>query len=123
MPEVIEKPALPLTLDDLIHKTIEDEKILKEGIVVNNNLIKPQSEPNPFAKMPDWVLKILRRQIQMNNQYEQAWGEAAAAYNDMFDAIAEINDRFNTNLSFESIYTLYRGNYASNAIDREDEEE
>ena len=47
----------------------------------------------------------------------------AAAYNDLLDAITEVNAIHGTNFSIHEIYGEYGEDYAPDAVEREEDEE
>lgn len=85
------------------------------------------SKPEPTAIVadgpPKWILKIVRRQLKINEQYELAKGLVAAAYNDLLDDIAAVNVIHGTNFSIHEIYGEYGEDYAPDAVEREEDEE
>ena len=72
---------------------------------------------------PKWLSRIVNRQIKINKQYELAKGLVATAYNDLLDAITEINAIHGTNFSIHEIYGEYGEDYAPDAVEREEDEE
>ena len=72
---------------------------------------------------PTWMLKIVRRQIKINEHFELAKGMVAAAYNDFLDAIEEVNNKYGTNFDVHEIYGEYGGEYAPDAVERDEDDE
>ena len=69
---------------------------------------------------PVWMVRIVKRQLRINKQYEMARGLVAAAYNDLIDAIAEVNNQYGTDFSLDELYGTYAGDYAPDAVEREE---
>lgn len=83
---------------------------------------KPPTQP-PVQK-PAWMVKMVRRQEQLNKRYELAHSQFATAYNDFLATIDEINIEHGTDFSFSQAVTEYQGYFAEDAFDEvEDDDE
>lgn len=80
----------------------------------------------PKASAPDfpaWIIKLLKRQDQLNKRYEKAHGKFAEAYNDFLGAVVEINDQFGTTFTLEEAVAEFEGQETDCACDDDDEDD
>lgn len=81
-------------------------------------VLPTKAEPS----FPEWLVKLINRQNQLNKKYEKAHNEFAQAYNDFVDAVAEINDRNGTDFNLEQAMTEFEG-FPVDVDDDEDDDE
>jgi hypothetical protein len=77
----------------------------------------------PSPDFPAWIIKLLKRQDQLNKRYEKAHGKFAEAYNEFLVAVAEINEQSGTNFTLEQAMTEFQGEYADCACDDDEDED
>ena len=79
----------------------------------------------PKAQAPDfpaWIVKLLKRQDQLNKRYENAHGKFAEAYNEFLVTVSEINDQFGTAFTIEQALTEFQGLETDEGDDEGDDE-
>ena len=72
---------------------------------------KPALTPKVDNDIPEWMLKILRRQNLLNKRFELANSLFAQAYNDFLSSIQDINGEYGTDFSFDQAVKQFAGEY------------
>ena len=89
---------------------IEVKHIEESPVVVGIQVRQP--EP-----LPEWMLKIVRKQDRYNKIYETAHAFLAEANNELLMAIDDINQKFGTDFTFEQVVQDFGGQYSFEAAD------
>jgi len=82
------------------------------------------STPIRFSKLeelPDWMKKIVRKQIRFNTKYECAHEKFVDAYNEFLTVIEEINETSGTDFSFQKAMDDFGGNFSMGVIGKDEE--
>jgi len=86
--------------------------------------IEPFTPRAPSPDFPAWIIKLLKRQDQLNKRYEKAHGKFAEAYNEFLGSMNEINDQFGTGFTLEQALSEFEGTEADDCgCDDDDEDE
>lgn len=99
---------------------------------VTNTLTIPQApaevpsmtiNKTPVIAPPNWMVKIVNRQLKLNKLYENAFVEFATAYNDFIEKIGGINAEFNTDFTFEQAVNMWQGSLSSEGLEYDDDDD
>lgn len=77
----------------------------------------------PVVPPPEWMVKIVRRQIKHNKRYETAFALFATSYNRFIEEIGEINNEFDTAFTFEQAVTMWQGSLSAEGLEYDDDED
>jgi hypothetical protein len=77
----------------------------------------------PAPDFPAWIIKLLKRQDQLNKRYEKAHDKFAEAYNEFLGSIVEINEQFGTTFTLEQAAAEFEGMEADCGCDDDDEDD
>jgi len=89
---------------------------------VSDTQVMVESKTEMLKDTPNWLIKLVLRQDQLNRRYEKAHSKFAVAYNDFISAMDEINDQFGTTFSLEQSLAEFQG-VETTADLEEDEDE
>ena len=77
----------------------------------------------PVVPPPEWMVKIVRRQIKHNKRYETAFAMFATAYNEFIEKIGEINTEFDTAFTFEQAVGMWQGSLSAEGLEFDEDDE
>ena len=88
---------------------------------VSDTQVMVESKTEMLKDTPNWLIKLVLRQDQLNRRYEKAHSKFAAVYNDFLSAMDEINAQFGTSFTIEQSLTEFQG--VETIADLEDDDE
>ena len=84
---------------------------------------RPKRPAVGTEQYPAWMLKLVRRKMQLENNYKKAHTQFASIYNEFLLMIEEINMEYGTSFTFQQAMQEFGGEEALDDEDEDDEDE